>query len=206
VIDSSLATAASVGAPTTWVLSNHDVKRHVTRYGGLDRARAAALLTLALPGSAYVYQGDELGLPEVLDLPPEVCLDPQRLRDPDSGRDGCRVPLPWTRRDPEAGWANPWLPIPAEWAELSVEAQEGAPGSTLELYRTALRLRRSFDGDLTWHDSPEGTLVFSRGDLVCAVNLTGTPVDFGLDGEVLLASNEPGAADSAVWLKVKCGL
>ncbi|WP_327591123.1 glycoside hydrolase family 13 protein [Nonomuraea sp. NBC_00507] len=206
VIDSSLATAASVGAPTTWVLSNHDVKRHVTRYGGLDRARAAALLTLALPGSAYVYQGDELGLPEVLDLPPEVCLDPQRLRDPDSGRDGCRVPLPWTRRDPEAGWANPWLPIPAEWAELSVEAQEGAPGSTLELYRTALRLRRSFDGDLTWHDSPEGTLVFSRGDLVCAVNLTGTPVDFGLGGEVLLASNEPGAADSAVWLKVKCGL
>ncbi|MGP3910723.1 glycoside hydrolase family 13 protein [Nonomuraea sp. 10N515B] len=205
VIDSSLATAASVGAPTTWVLSNHDVKRHVTRYGGLDRARAAALLTLALPGSAYVYQGDELGLPEVLDLPPEVCLDPQRLRDPDSGRDGCRVPLPWTRRDPEAGWANPWLPIPAEWAELSVEAQEGAPGSTLELYRAALRLRRSFDGDLTWHDSPEGTLVFSRGDLVCAVNLTETPVDFGLDGEVLLASNEPGAADSAVWLKVKCG-
>ncbi|MGP3958144.1 glycoside hydrolase family 13 protein [Nonomuraea sp. 3N208] len=203
VIDSSLATAASVGAPTTWVLSNHDVKRHVTRYGSLARARAAALLTLALPGSAYVYQGDELGLPEVLDLPPEVCLDPQRLRDPESGRDGCRVPLPWTRRSSGSGWANPWLPIPADWAELSVEAQDGASGSTLELYRAALRLRRSFDGDLIWHDSPAGTLVFSRGDVVCAVNLTETPVDFALDGEALLASNELGAGDSAAWLKVK---
>jgi alpha-glucosidase len=97
------------------------------------------------------------------------------------------------------------LPIPADWAELSVEAQDGVPGSTLELYRAALRLRRTFDGDLTWHDSPEGTLVFSRGDVVCAVNLTETPVDFGLDGELLLASAEPGAADSAAWLKVKCG-
>jgi alpha-glucosidase len=205
VIDSSLATAASVGAPTTWVLSNHDVKRHVTRYGSLARARAAALLTLALPGSAYVYQGEELGLPEVLDLPAEVCQDPQRLRDPESGRDGCRVPMPWSRRSPESGWVNPWLPIPADWAELSVEAQDGVPGSTLELYRAALRLRRTFDGDLTWHDSPEGTLVFSRGDVVCAVTLTETPVDFGLDGELLLASAEPGAADSAAWLKVKCG-
>ncbi|MGI5291651.1 glycoside hydrolase family 13 protein [Nonomuraea polychroma] len=205
VIDSSLATAASVGAPTTWVLSNHDVKRHVTRYGSLARARAAALLTLALPGSAYVYQGEELGLPEVLDLPAEVCQDPQRLRDPESGRDGCRVPMPWSRRSPESGWVDPWLPIPADWAELSVEAQDGVPGSTLELYRAALRLRRTFDGDLTWHDSPEGTLVFSRGDVVCAVNLTETPVDFGLDGELLLASAEPGAADSAAWLKVKCG-
>ncbi|KAB8189714.1 alpha-amylase [Nonomuraea phyllanthi] len=202
VIDSSLATAASVGAPSTWVLSNHDVKRHVTRYGSLARARAAALLTLALPGSVYVYQGEELGLPEVLDLPAEACQDPQRLRDPDSGRDGCRVPLPWTR---ESGWRDPWLPIPAGWAELSVEAQEGAPGSTLELYRAALRLRRSFRGGLTWQESPEGTLVFSRGPYVCAVNLTPDPVDFGVDGELLLASGVPGAADSAAWWKVKCG-
>ncbi|MEV1178254.1 alpha-amylase, partial [Nonomuraea sp. NPDC049784] len=176
-------------------------KRHVTRYGSLARARAAALLTLALPGSVYVYQGEELGLPEVLDLPAGVCQDPQRLRDPDSGRDGCRVPLPWTR---ESGWLNPWLPIPADWAELSVEAQEGLPGSTLELYRAALRLRRTFDGDLTWHESPEGTLVFSRGELVCAVNLTEAPVDFGVDGELLLASDVPGAGDSAAWWKVKC--
>ncbi|GAA4920107.1 alpha-glucosidase [Nonomuraea thailandensis] len=200
VIDSSLATAGSVGAPTTWVLSNHDVKRHVTRYGSLARARAAALLTLALPGSAYVYNGEELGLPEVLDLPAELCQDPQRLRDPDSGRDGCRVPMPWTR---DGGWTEPWLPIPAAWAELSVQAQRGVPGSTLELYRQALRLRREIDGELVWHDSPEGTLVFSRGTFVCAVNLTASPVDLGFDGELLIASDVPGAADSAAWWKVK---
>ncbi|MBB5078911.1 glycoside hydrolase family 13 protein [Nonomuraea endophytica] len=200
-IDASLASAASVGAPSTWVLSNHDVRRHVTRYGSLDRARAAMLLTLALPGSAYVYQGEELGLPEVLDLPEEVQQDPQRLRDPESGRDGCRVPLPWTR---ELGWELPWLPIPASWSELSVEAQEGVPGSTLELYRGALRLRREIAGELRWLDSPEGTLMFARGDLVCAVNLTDRPVDFALKGELLLSSAAtPGAPDSAVWWKVK---
>ncbi|NBE94711.1 glycoside hydrolase family 13 protein [Nonomuraea sp. KC401] len=201
VIDASLATAGSVGAPTTWVLSNHDVKRHVTRYGSLARARAAALLTLALPGSAYVYQGEELGLPEVLDLPEELCQDPQRLRDPDSGRDGCRVPLPWTRA---YGWTRPWLPIPEEWADLSVEAQQGVAGSTLELYRAALRLRRGLGGELAWRDSPEGTLVFSRGAFACTVNLTSDPVDFEVDGELLLASDVPGAPDSAAWWKVKC--
>ncbi|MFI7441689.1 glycoside hydrolase family 13 protein [Nonomuraea indica] len=200
VIDESLATAGSVGAPSTWVLSNHDVKRHVTRYGSLARGRAAALLTLALPGSAYVYQGEELGLPEVLDLPTHVLCDPQRLRDPDSGRDGCRVPIPWTR---ESGWSDPWLPIPDDWAELSVEAQQDDPGSTLELYRRALRLRPALQGDLVWHDSPEGTLVFSRGDVVCAVNLTGEPADLQVDGELLIASDEPGAPDSAAWWKVK---
>ncbi|MEU8105913.1 glycoside hydrolase family 13 protein [Nonomuraea muscovyensis] len=200
VIDESLATAGSVGAPSTWVLSNHDVKRHVTRYGSLARGRAAALLTLALPGSAYVYQGEELGLPEVLDLPDHVLCDPQRLRDPDSGRDGCRVPIPWTR---ESGWSDPWLPIPDDWAELSVAAQQEDPGSTLELYRRALRLRPSLRGDLVWHDSPEGTLVFSRGDVVCAVNLTGEPADLRVDGELLIASDEPGAPDSAAWWKVK---
>ncbi|MFI6901879.1 alpha-amylase family glycosyl hydrolase [Nonomuraea sp. NPDC050394] len=200
-IDASLASAASVGAPSTWVLSNHDVKRHVTRYGSLDRARAAILLTLALPGSAYVYQGEELGLPEVLDLPEEVRQDPQRLRDPESGRDGCRVPLPWTR---ELGWELPWLPIPASWSQLSVEAQEGVPGSTLELYRDALRLRREITGELRWLDSPEGTLMFARGDLVCAVNLTAEPVGFALEGEPVLSSAAtPGAPDSAVWWKVK---
>ncbi|WP_084958594.1 glycoside hydrolase family 13 protein [Thermoactinospora rubra] len=199
VIDESLATAGSVGAPTTWVLSNHDVKRHVTRYGSLARARAATLLMLALPGSAYLYQGEELGLPEVLDLPEEVCQDPQRLRAPDSGRDGCRVPIPWTR---SLGWHRPWLPIPPSWGELSVEAQHGVPGSTLELYRAALRLRRTFQRagyeTLTWHDSPEGTLLFSRGDLVCAVNLTGSTAGL-VTGEVLLTSDTPEALDSTTW-------
>ncbi|TXK42201.1 glycoside hydrolase family 13 protein [Nonomuraea sp. C10] len=205
VIDESLATAGSVGAPSTWVLSNHDVKRPVTRYGSLARARAAALLTLALPGSAYVYQGEELGLPEVLDLPEEVLRDPQRLRDPDSGRDGCRVPVPWTR---ETGWNDPWLPIPGTWAELSVEAQRDDPGSTLELYRQALRLRRARpelgDGALTWLDSPYGTLVFTRGDgFTCAVNLNDHEVELPVSGDLLLASAPLAGGtlppDSAAW-------
>ncbi|MFD3547405.1 alpha-amylase family glycosyl hydrolase [Streptomyces sp. NPDC058655] len=154
VIDESLAATASVGAPTTWVLSNHDVVRHVTRYGGgeqgLARARAAALLMLALPGSAYVYQGEELGLPEVTDLPDEVRQDPAFLRTAgqDGLRDGCRVPLPWSgeRAPYDFGPAGSWLPQPAGWGGLSVAAQTGDPHSTLELYRAALELRRAVPG------------------------------------------------------------
>ncbi|MEU9028261.1 alpha-amylase family glycosyl hydrolase [Streptomyces sp. NPDC048383] len=180
VIDESLAATASVGAPTTWVLSNHDVVRHVTRYGGgprgLARARAAALLMLALPGSAYVYQGEELGLPEVTDLPDEARRDPAFRRGriprqagspapaPGSGeaeaaeaaeaagqdglRDGCRIPLPWCGEEPPYGFggAGSWLPQPGDWAGLSVAAQTGDPHSTLELYRAALELRRAMPG------------------------------------------------------------
>ncbi|MEU6412026.1 glycoside hydrolase family 13 protein [Microbispora sp. NPDC046933] len=220
VIDESVRTSALVDAPPTWVLSNHDVKRHVTRYGGGDlglrRARAAALLTLALPGSAYVYQGEELGLPEVLDLPEQYLQDPQRLRDPDSGRDGCRVPLPWTQDKP-FGFAPPgaesaWLPIPESWGRLSVEAQRDDPESMLTLYRRALRLRRELpglgDGPLVWLDSPEGSLAFSRGEgFVCAVNLRDRPVELTVAGELLLASAPARvsggrvvlAPDSAAW-------
>jgi len=215
VIDASLATSAMVGAPTTWVLSNHDVKRHVTRYGdgalGLRRARAAALLTLALPGSAYIYQGEELGLPEVLDLPEEVCQDPQRLRGPDAGRDGCRVPMPWAPGEPPYGFSPPgvkrtWLPMPTTWAALSVEAQREDPDSMLNLYRAALRIRRERpelgEGTLTWLDSPSKTLVFARGTgegeatLVCTVNLGPEPVELPAYGELLLSS-APVAADGA---------
>ncbi|WP_055481875.1 glycoside hydrolase family 13 protein [Sphaerimonospora mesophila] len=223
-IDESLATVSLVGAPSTWVLSNHDVKRHVTRYGGgelgLRRARAAVLLTLALPGSAYIYQGEELGLPEVLDLPEEYLRDPQRLRAPDSGRDGCRVPLPWAGTEPPFGFAPPgaresWLPIPEEWRALSVEAQLADPGSTLHLYRAALRLRRELpdlgDGDLRWLESPYGTLVFARGDgFTCTVNLNDHEVELPAQGEPLLAGGASPvvradgggvrlAPDSAVW-------
>ncbi|GFJ91229.1 glycoside hydrolase family 13 protein [Phytohabitans rumicis] len=181
VIDSSLAEAAIVGAPTTWVLSNHDKPRHVTRYGdgdvGLRRARAATLLMLALPGSAYLYQGEELGLPEVLDLPDEVRQDPAFLRTGLS-RDGCRVPLPWDGTAPPYGFGpgGSWLPAPPSWAGLSVAAQTGAPGSTLELYRAALRLRRTTAGDLTWLQTEPDVLAFRRASgLVCAVNLTSSP-------------------------------
>jgi alpha-glucosidase len=221
VIEESLHTAGLVGAPCTWVLSNHDVKRHVTRYGdgpvGLRRARAAALLTLALPGSAYLYQGEELGLPEVLDLPEEVLCDPQRLRHPDDGRDGCRVPIPWERTEPPFGFSPPgvtdtWLPMPGSWGELSVQAQFDDPNSTLSLYRAALRLRRTHpdlgDGTLTWLDAPAHVLAFRRGDgLVCTANLSGEPVELPAPGEPLLASAEITlsggtarlGADTAVW-------
>jgi alpha-glucosidase len=204
VIDQSLATAGLVGAPSTWVLSNHDVQRHVTRYGsgeaGERRARAAALLMLALPGSAYVYQGEELGLEEVFDLPAELLQDPQRFRSADgsSGRDGCRVPLPWSGSAPPfnftpLGIADGWLPAPAHWAARTVEAQWQDTDSMLGLYREALRLRREHpalgDGGLEWTDAPAGTLVFSREPgFVCTVNTGSAPVALPVPGTPVLAS------------------
>ncbi|WP_433269564.1 glycoside hydrolase family 13 protein [Actinosynnema sp. CS-041913] len=196
VIDDSLAAMAPVQAPTTWVLSNHDVQRHVTRYGGVPRARAAALLMLALPGSAYVYQGEELGLPEVLDLPEDVLQDPvwERSGHTDRGRDGCRVPLPWTADGPSFGFGDggSWLPQPAGWGALSVERQQGDPDSVLELYRRALRIRREHPdlgagSHVEWLDAPADVLRFRRGAFTCAVNLGADTVRLPA-GEVLLAS------------------
>ncbi|WP_067482476.1 glycoside hydrolase family 13 protein [Actinomadura hibisca] len=224
VIDESLRTAQAVAAPATWVLSNHDVKRHVTRYGGgepgLRRARAAALLTLALPGSAYVYQGEELGLPEVLDLPEEFLQDPQRGRGADAGRDGCRVPLPWAGDEPPFGFGTgqSWLPLPPAWRALSVAAQERDPGSTLHLYREALRVRREHpalgDGPLRWLVGPPGTLMFAREQggrtLACAVNMGEKSVRVAAYGSEVLASGPVQRdgdclelpSDTAVWWEV----
>ncbi|MFE3582478.1 glycoside hydrolase family 13 protein [Streptomyces vinaceus] len=203
VIDESLAATASVGAPTTWVLSNHDVVRHVTRYGGgaqgLARARAAALLMLALPGSAYLYQGEELGLPEVADLPDAVRQDPAFLRSAgqDGLRDGCRIPLPWSGERPPYGFgpAGSWLPQPADWAPLSVAAQTGDPHSTLELYRAALELRRALPGlgspdagPLTWLPAPEGMLLFTRPGFACTLNSRSEPLELPAPGRPVLSS------------------
>ncbi|OPF77853.1 alpha-glucosidase [Streptomyces antioxidans] len=213
VIDESLAATASVGAPTTWVLSNHDVVRHTTRYAegagggparGLARARAAALLILALPGSAYLYQGEELGLPEVTELPDELRQDPAFFRTSPDGqegqsgqdgfRDGCRVPLPWTRSGDSHGFGpgSSWLPQPEGWAELSVEAQTGDPGSTLELYRDALALRRELpglgDGSMSWLEAPAGVLALSRPGFVCTLNTLGEEVELPVPGRALLSS------------------
>ena len=218
VIDTSLAEAAHVGAPTTWVLSNHDKQRHVTRYGGgargLRRARAAALLMLALPGCAYVYQGEELGLDEVLDIPDHLRQDPAFRRNGDS-RDGCRVPMPWSGGAPPYGFgpeggATPWLPAPAHWADRTAAAQDGVAGSTLELYRAALRLRRAEPAlhggaRLRWLDAEPGVLAFRRGAIGCVVNLGTEPVDIGRYGTPLLTS-EPGTGtllppDTAAWLR-----
>ncbi|RZU73183.1 alpha-glucosidase [Micromonospora kangleipakensis] len=227
VIDTALAESTIVGAPTTWVLSNHDRQRHVTRYGdgevGLRRARAAALLMLALPGCAYVYQGEELGLPEVLDLPDELRQDPAFLRTGES-RDGCRVPIPWSGELAPYGFGPAsselsWLPAPATWRALSVAAQTGAPGSTLELYRAALRIRHEHPalagttGGVTWLETEPGVLAFHRtaGDtvLTCVVNISGAEVTIDGYGRPIVASadlTEQGAGhvlpvDAAAWFE-----
>jgi alpha-glucosidase len=234
-ISASITATKSVGSIPTWVLSNHDVIRHVTRYGlrkgvdmrewllkggegdfdpmlGVHRARAAALLMLALPGSVYLYQGEELGLPEVNDLPEAVIEDPvwERSGHTEKGRDGCRVPLPWTPDGPSFGFGanGSWLPQPEIWAEMSAAGQEGLPGSTLELYREAISLRRDHllgDEQLEWLDLGEDVIAFRRGGgVACVVNYGANPVRLP-DGEVILASDEielgrlPG--NVAVWLR-----
>ncbi|MFD5710556.1 glycoside hydrolase family 13 protein [Streptomyces pharetrae] len=219
VIDDTLTAMRAVHAPATWVLSNHDVTRHATRFAnppglgtqirtpgdralGLRRARAATLLMLALPGSAYIYQGEELGLPDVTDLPDEARQDPAYFRaaGQDGFRDGCRVPIPWTVSGSSYGFGDggSWLPQPDSWAELSVEAQHGQSDSTLEMYRTALAVRRDHPAlgsadNLRWCDSPPGVLVFERSSaqgpaFTCTVNLTGAPVTFVPPGRPLLTS------------------
>jgi alpha-glucosidase len=235
-IDTTLAEHAPVGAPATWVLCNHDVTRTVTRYGrtatgfdfasktfgtptdlvlGARRARAAALLSLALPGAVYVYQGEELGLPEV-DIPRDHIHDPMHSRSggKDPGRDGCRVPLPWTADAPYAGFgsgAEPWLPQPPSWPSYAADLQSGDPASMLTLYREALRLRRTEpgfgDGPLSWLDTAPGVLAFARGDgLLCVVNLAGEPAELPGHRLVLLTSaplDEAGRLprDTAAWLR-----
>jgi alpha-glucosidase len=239
-IDATLATHAAVGAPPTWVIGNHDLPRPTYRYGrlriggrpwnawertepadaavGLRRARAASLLYLALPGSAYLYQGDELGLPEVLALPSEARQDPtfRRSSGSDVGRDGTRIPIPWHGDRPPYGFgpdgSRPWLPQPAGWSELSVAAESADPTSILELYRAALRLRHSHPGlaspDVRWLPGPERTLVFGRAaGFVCAVNLSDEPLRLPAGATVLIASAPVAlgalAQDSAAWLHVE---
>ncbi|MUN38791.1 glycoside hydrolase family 13 protein [Actinomadura litoris] len=219
VVAAALAAVAPTGSAPTWVLSSHDSVRHVTRYerpGGvpgieLARARAALLLLLALPGSAYLYQGEELGLPEVTDLPDEARQDPIFKRGGGRGRDGCRVPLPWSGRAEPFGFspdgARPWLPMPRDWASLTAEAQRSDPSSTLSFYRRALTLRRDLAGglpeSLEWLDSSEPALFFRRGRLTFALNCGENPVRLPA-GRPLLTSIPlygdllPG--NSAAWL------
>jgi alpha-glucosidase len=175
----------------TWVFENHDVTRIASRFGGERQARAAALLLLALPGAAFLYQGQELGLEEV-DLPDDVRQDPvfSQSSGARKGRDGCRVPIPWARELP----VRSWLPQPRDWSEKSVAAQAGTAESFLELYRSALELRPS--GQFRWRKSPEGTLAFDRDRLTCIVHFTDERIPF--DGDALLASDE---TNTAVWLR-----
>jgi alpha-glucosidase len=216
-IDSSLTAMAEVGAPCTWVLSNHDVVRHTTRYGGGPvghaRGRAAGLVQLSLPGAVYLYNGDELGL-ENVDLPDEALQDPtwERSGHTERGRDGERVPMPWEGTEPPFGFGagvQPWLPVPPEWAAVTVEAQLDDEGSTLSLYRHALRLRRQLPelhgSAFSWQRAPHGCLAYRRGpNLVVALNAGDVPVELP-PGEVLLSSSPLEGnklpANTAVWLR-----
>jgi alpha-glucosidase len=234
IIGQNLDQAEQSGASSTWVLSNHDVVRHATRYGlpdgtdtgawlmadgttpaldvarGLRRARAASLLMFALPGSTYCYQGEELGLDEVADIPVDALQDPkwERTLHTDKGRDGCRVPIPWTSSGPSFGFgtAAPHLPQPADFGRSSVEAEDGVAGSTLSMYRDAFALRRSLqDGEhLEWLDAPDGVVAFARHDGWRAVANFGTSPVAMPAGRVAIASGPladgvlPG--ETTVWL------
>ncbi|MBS4751871.1 glycoside hydrolase family 13 protein [Nocardioides sp. zg-ZUI104] len=214
VINESIEAVAVAEAAPTWVLSNHDVERHPTRYGGgpvgLARARAATLAMLALPGSAYLYQGEELGLEQV-DVPPEARQDPSWFRTGEPGRDGCRVPIPWAGSAPPYGFGDgagqPWIPQPEDWAPLSVEAQLADEDSTLSFYRRALAARRKLlagaDDDTT-ATATDHVLEVRRGGLRVLLNAGTAPVPLG-DGELLISSgpcpDNMLPPHTAVWLR-----
>jgi alpha-glucosidase len=233
-IASSLDATDDVGASTTWVLSNHDVVRHTTRLTlppgennpegigpddpqpdeelGLRRGRAASAVMLALPGGAYLYQGEELGLPEHTTLPDEVRQDPSfhRRGGEIAGRDGCRIPLPWEADAPAYGFSptgRAWLPQPESFARYAADRQRGVPGSTLELYRAMLRLRRELrlaDGPLAWVDLGEEVVAFRTGPVLVVANAGPGPVPLPA-GEVLLASGDLDGdrlpPDTTVWVR-----
>jgi alpha-glucosidase len=232
-IDRTLHAHAAVGAPATWVLANHDVTRHVTRYGRADttfsfdnnldnvpvdlelgtrRARAAALLSLSLPGAAYIYQGEELGLWENENIPPEQFQDPMWERRGHS-RDGCRVPLPWSGDTAPFGFTTgePWLPQPAEWKDRTVQAQTGDGSSMLEHYRSAIALRRAEAGlhqpAIAWFGDNPQVLAYRRGDaFACVVNMSGADVVLPPHEKLLLASGPLDGdclpPDTAAWLRL----
>ncbi|NPD03880.1 glycoside hydrolase family 13 protein [Nocardioides sp. zg-1308] len=214
VVTSTLEAVKPVGASPTWVLSNHDVVRHVTRYGGgeqgLARGRAATLTMLALPGSSYLYQGEELGLEQV-DVAPEHRQDPSYLRTGEPGRDGCRVPIPWSGTQAPYGFgpgtSQPWIPQPADWAALTVEAQAADPSSTLAFYREALRVRREFawsaGDEVEVLDLGADVLAFRRGLLTVVLNCGDAAVELPA-GDLLLASgpvDDKLPPDTAAWLR-----
>jgi len=219
-IDASMGANQLVGAPTTWVMSNHDVVRHASRLGlepgtprpngiragdaqpdhelGLRRARASTLLMLGLPGSAYLYQGEELGLPDHTSLDDDLRQDPTwwRSQYTEAGRDGCRVPLPWESDAPGLGFGptgKTWLPQPDSYAELARDRQTGVEGSTLDMYQSALALRRAFKlgaGSLEWGaDRGAEVLGYTNGEVTVIANMGPTAVPLPA-GEVLMASGE----------------
>ena len=236
VIQESIDAFSGVGAPSTWVLSNHDVVRHASRLAltadspqgagigpkslgkpdpelGLKRARAATSLMLALPGSSYIYQGEELGLPEDMELPDAARQDPTWFRTGGEkyGRDGCRVPIPWEADKPAYGFntsGKSWLPQPVDWDSYARDSQDGVPGSTLELYKSALALRAEHGlgtGSLVWADGfGANAVAFRNGGILVVTNLGPVAVELPV-GEILLSSQPiVGGAletDVTVWIR-----
>jgi len=234
VIRASLDEFGTVGAPSTWVLSNHDVVRHASRLAltadnpqgegigpksagkpdaavGLARGRAATTLMLALPGSAYLYQGEELGLPEAMEIPDEFRQDPTWFRTNGEryGRDGCRVPLPWSADAPAFGFNDTgasWLPQPAEWATFARDVEEADADSTLNLYRRLIAERRERElgtGTLVWEDGGVDAVAFHRGDLHVVANLGEQPIELG-EGVTFVVQSQPFAGtalppNTAAW-------
>ncbi len=215
-IDESFEAFDGVGAPSTWVLNNHDVLRHASRFGGdygrttasdgvgpnnpqpdnvlgLRKARAATLFMLALPGASYLYQGEELGLPDHTTIADEHRQDPTFFRTNGQrvGRDGCRVPLPWEKGNASNGFnqtGKPWLPQPASYAALSRDQQVGKPDSTLTMYQAALKLRSELklgEGSFDWVSKDE-VLAYQNGRIRVVHNFSTEPVK--LEGELLISS------------------
>jgi len=244
-IDSSIEAMAEVGAPTSWVFNNHDVVRSIdrldlgltndgtstfTRQGdpakfnvarGTLRARSATLMTLALPGGTYLYQGEEIGLPEVRDIPEDRLTDPRWKMSGyvDRGRDGCRVPLPWTA-DPKGGFGfstndslklhESWLPQSPWMGDFAVDTQDGVEGSTLTMYRTALAIRKTEaglgDGPMEWIQTGADVVAFKRpGNFACYINF-GAPLELPSDSKILIASGPITGhtlpTDTAVWVRL----
>ena len=238
VVDESLYEFGKVGAPSTWVLSNHDVIRHSTRLSydqvpkqgdgigptypqpdealGLRRGRAASAFMLGLPGSSYIYQGEELGLPEHTTLAPEFRQDPTffRTKGERVGRDGCRVPIPWDAEAPAFGFndtGKAWLPQPANFRSYARNQQRGVAGSTLELYKRLLAVRKELDlgnGSLKWHEDlcDEDTLAYENNGVLVVANFNGT-VSLPA-GELLVTTQHDLTiegvieADQVAWIKL----
>lgn len=236
VIDDSQAQSALVGAPTTWVMSNHDSVRHSSRLGlshpgarpngigphseqpnealGLQRARAAIFMTLFLPGSAYLYQGEELGLPEHTMIEDRFRQDPNFIRTngAEIGRDGCRIPLPWKSDAPAFGFGpsdQTWLPQPDNYAHYAVDLEERDPHSTLALYRQLLGIRRQYQlgtGQLEWLSAPSESALLARNrDVYTLINYSDSEIQLPWDDISLLAGSqsEPSAThlpgNAAIW-------
>lgn len=235
-IDESFEAFDSVGAPSTWVLNNHDVIRHASRFGGdygratasdgigptspkpdaelgLAKARGATLFMLALPGASYLYQGEELGLPEHTSLGAEHRQDPTFFRTDGArvGRDGCRVPLPWEPTGESLGFSTTgrsWLPQPASYRDLARSNQVGLPGSTLELYRGALRLRRELalgEGSFEWLQTGSAELLgYQNGDIQVWHNFGTTDAKLPEGYEVIFTSAPDSGnlkPNQTVWIK-----